>query len=258
MSIVYLHLLKRDMPTKRILATSGGFVPGPVQRSARLGTMLFDALSSTGKTRPRVCLVLTATGDDASYYALLYEAFNAAGCDVTELKLFTQPSADPEERLVGSDLVWVGGGSVANLLTLWDLHHVGVAMRAAWESGTIMSGVSAGSLCWHVGGTTDSFGPILQAVTNGLALVPYGNGVHYDSEAQRRPLLHELVANQTLPSLCFATDDHVGIWYDDLEPTRVVADSEVDAATGPGAYKVEFVNGAVVETRFGVGSRLSD
>jgi peptidase E len=220
--------------------------------------MLLDALAKTGKTRPRVCLVLTATGDDAAYYALLYEAFNSAGCDVTELKLFVQPSAPPEERLVGSDLVWVGGGSVANLLALWELHHVGSAMRAAWESGTIMSGVSAGSLCWHVGGTTDSFGPRLQPVTNGLALVPYGNGVHYDSEAQRRPLLHDLVANHTLPTVCFATDDHVGLWYEDDEPTLVVSDAAVDVATGPAAYKVELVNGAVVETRFGVGSRLSD
>jgi len=246
------------MSTKRILATSGGFVPGPVQRSARLGTMLLDALALTGKTRPRVCLVLTASGDDASYYALLYEAFNAAGCDVTELKLFLQPSANPEERLVGSDLVWVGGGSVANLLSLWDLHHVRDPMRAAWESGTILSGVSAGSLCWHVGGTTDSFGPTLQPVSNGLALVPYGNGVHYDSEAQRRPLLHELVGNHTLPPLCFATDDHVGIWYEDQEPTRVVADSDVDATTGPAAYMVELVNNAVVETRLAVGSYLSN
>ena len=101
--------------------------------------MLLEALASTEASRPRVCLVLTASGDDVRYYALLYEAFNAAGCDVTELKLFPQPSADPVERLGGSDLVWVGGGSVANLLALWDLHGVSPAMRAAWESGVILA-----------------------------------------------------------------------------------------------------------------------
>ncbi len=194
------------MITRRILGTSGGFVPGPVQRSARLGAMLLEALTLTGKTRPRVCLVYTASGDDVMYYAASYDAFNTAGCDVTELKLFLQPSADPEERLTSCDLVWVGGGSVANLLALWRLHGVDQAMAAAWEKGVILGGVSAGSLCWHVGGTTDSFGPTLVPVTNGLGFVPYGNGVHYDSEAQRRPLLHRLVAEGVLP-LSYATDD---------------------------------------------------
>jgi peptidase E len=191
------------------------------------------------------------------YYAMSYEAFNAAGCDVTELKLFTQPSVDPEERLCGSDLVWVGGGSVANLLALWRLHGVDEAMREAWTRGVILSGVSAGSLCWHIGGTTDSFGPTLQPVTNGLALLPYANGVHYDSEAQRRPLLHQLMREQVLPPLAYATDDHVGIWYEGLEATSVVADMVVAQHEGPGAYKVELVNGHVEEARYGVGSNFS-
>ena len=197
--------------TSRILATSGGFVAGPVQQSVRASAMMLDALALTKKTRPRVCLVLTAGGDPSDWYAKYYEAFNVAGCDVTELRLFPQPSSDPEQRLLGSDLVWVGGGSVANLLALWRLHGVDKAMEHAWEHGVILGGVSAGSICWHVGGTTDSFGPELRAVTDGLGLLPYANGVHYDSEAQRRPLMHQLVANGTLPPLAFATDDRVGI-----------------------------------------------
>ncbi len=231
-------------------------MPGPVQRSARLGAMLLEALSLTGKTRPRVCLVYTAAGDDATYYAASYDAFNTAGCDVTELKLFLQPSADPEERLTSCDLVWVGGGSVANLLALWRLHGVDDAMRAAWEKGVVLGGVSAGSLCWHVGGTTDSFGPTLVPVTNGLGLLPYGNGVHYDSEAQRRPLLQRLVAEGVLP-LSYATDDSVGLWYEGTTPTRVVGDRDVAPATGPAAYRVELVNGEVVESRLAVGSSAS-
>src|ERR1700722_16091890 len=156
------------MAIRRILATSGGFVAGPVQQSVRVGQMLLDALALTGASRPRVCLVLTASGDDVRYYAMLYEAFNAVGCDVTELKLFLQPSGDPDERLGGSDLVWVGGGSVANLLALWELPGGGAARGSAWGSGVFMSGVSAGSLCWHSGGTTDSFGMKLEPVTNAL------------------------------------------------------------------------------------------
>jgi peptidase E len=245
------------MTTPRILATSGGYVAGPVQQTARLGTMLLDALARTKKDRPRVCLVMTATGDPWNYYALSYDAFNTAGCDVTELKLFPQPSADPTERLASCDLVWVGGGSVANLLALWRLHGVDDAMREAWSEGVILGGVSAGSLCWHIGGTTDSFGPTLAPVTNGLALLPYANGVHYDSEAQRRPLLHQLLRDEVLPPLAYATDDHVGIWYEGIEATSVVADTAMASDTGPAAYRVELVNGEVVETRYGVGTNFS-
>ena len=104
------------------------------------------------------------------------------------------------------------------------LHGVDHAMREAWEKGVILGGVSAGSLCWHVGGTTDSFGPQLQPVTNGLQLLPYGNGVHYDSEEQRRPLLHQLVRDGVMPELSYATDDHIGLWYVGTELTAVVAD----------------------------------
>jgi peptidase E len=238
------------MTIRRILATSGGFVAGPVQQSVRVGPMLLEALALTGAPRPRICLVLTASGDDAGYYARCYEAFNAAGCDVTELKLFPQPSANPNERLVGCDLVWVGGGSVANLLALWRLHGVDGAMTEAWESGVILSGVSAGSICWHVGGTTDSFGPTLVPVTDGLGLLPYGNGVHYDSEVQRRPLLHRLVREGVLPGVCYATDDGVGIWYEGTEPTRVVSDRDSEAA----AYRIEARNGESTEVRLAPGA----
>lgn len=245
------------MTTPRILATSGGFVPGPVQMSIRLGQMLLDALTLTKKDRPRVCLVNTALGDSDTWYAADYAAFNEAGCDVTELRLFPQPSADPEERLCGSDLVWVGGGSVANLLALWRLHGVDVAMRAAWEQGVILGGVSAGSLCWHDGGTTDSFGQILRPITNALGFLPYANGVHYDHEEQRRPLLHALMKDGTLGPLGFATDDRVGIWYEGVEPTHVVADVAVSPDNGPAAYRVELSHGEIEETRVGVGSRFS-
>jgi peptidase E len=241
------------MTTPRILATSGGFVPGPVQGTARLGKMILGGLAATKKDRPRVCLLETASGDQPEWYSKLYEAFNTAGCDVTELKLFTQPSDDPVERVTSCDFVWVGGGSVANLLVLWRLHGVDTAMREAWESGVILGGVSAGSLCWHVGGTTDSFGPILQPVTNGLGFLPYGNGVHYDAEEQRRPLLQKLMKDGALGPLAFATDNGTGIWYEGTEPTTVVADIDVNPLTGPAAYRVELLDGEITETRVAVG-----
>ena len=192
-------------------------------------------------------------GDDRSRYAMGFEAFNVAGCDVTQLTVFPQPSDDPEALLTSCDLVWVGGGSVVNLLALWRIHGIDSAMEAAWEQGVILGGVSAGSICWHSGGTTDSFGPELKAVSNGLGLLPYANGVHYDSEAQRRPLLHELVGNGTLFDVAYATDDRTGILYEGTDAVAVLTDVSVDTQTGPAAYLVERTGSSVVETRLAPG-----
>lgn len=139
--------------------------------------------------------------------------------------------------------MWVGGGSVAGLLALWDLHGLGPLLRECWQAGVVLGGVSAGSICWHMGGTTDSFGPALRPVTNGLALLPYSNGVHYDSEPQRRPLFQRLIADGSLPA-GYATDDGVGLHYRGTELVEAVAD-RLDAR----AYHVEKgPDGTAVET----------
>lgn len=228
-----------------ILATSGGLGPG---RRTRLefGPLLHFAieLACVGGRAPRVCYLGTAGGDQNWYATLFADAGRVAGVEVLRLDLFPMPSAaDPAELLGDADVVWVGGGSVANLLALWRLHELESAFRSAWESGVVLAGVSAGSLCWHVGGTTDSFGPELRPVTNGLGLLPYANGVHYDSEEQRRPLLQRLVADGTLPQ-AYATDDGVGLLYRDTELVEAV--SEVP---GKGAYLVTAVGGVAREQR---------
>ena len=238
--------------TPRIMATSGGFIGADLWNVRRPGKTVQEMLRLTGKDRPKICFIMTATGDDAMYLKMMYDAATSYGLDATHLELFTQPNAPIDERILGSDVIWVGGGSVANLLAVWRVHRLDVVLRQAWEDGVTLGGVSAGSLCWHVGGTTDSFGATLQPITNGLALLPYGNGVHYDSEEQRRPLLHSLVADGTLP-LSYATDDYVGILYEGIEPVQVVVDKEFDPETGPAAYRVELVDGAVVETRLAPG-----
>lgn len=174
-----------------------------------------------------------------------------SGCDVTHLQLFTQPNAPVREHILKSDVIWVGGGSVANLLALWKLHEVDVALREAYETGVILGGVSAGSICWHQGGPTDSFGPELQTVSNGLGFLPFGNAVHFDSEAQRRPLAHKLIQNETFKTI-YATDDGVGILYENEVPVEVISDKP-NISGGPAAYIIEKTEGAVLETRLDVG-----
>jgi peptidase E len=151
---------------------------------------------------------------------------------------------DVRAHLLAQDVIWVGGGSVANLLAVWRVHGLDDVLAECWGAGVVLGGVSAGSLCWHVGGTTDSYGPELRPVTNGLALIPTSNGVHYDSEEQRRPLYHRLVADGTLPG-GHATDDGVGLVYRGTELVEAVADRPDKAA-----YRVERgPDGTAVETR---------
>jgi len=216
-----------DAPT--ILATSGGIVPGRRLRwefSALTGFAI--ELSGVSGRPPRVCFVATAQGDNPAVLHNLYAAAQQRGFAASHLALFPMPNVDDiTALLLDQDVIWVCGGSVAGLLAIWRMHGVDAAMRTAWQAGVVLTGISAGSICWHLGGTTDSFGPDLRPVTNGLGLVPFANGVHYDSELQRRPLFHQLVAAGVLPA-GYATDDGAGVLY--RGPDFVQAVSEQDGA----------------------------
>ncbi|MCI2416925.1 peptidase E [Saccharopolyspora sp. K220] len=222
-----------DVPT--ILATSGGFRAsarlqwevGPLTRYA------VDLAGATGRA-PRVCFLATACGDDNRVIATFYDNAWREGWAASHLALFPRPNvSDLREHLLAQDLLWVWGGSVAGLLAMWRLHGLDTVIREAWQAGVVLTGVSAGSICWHVGGTTDSFGPALQPVTNGLGLLPWSNGVHYDSEPERRPLFQSLVASGALPP-GYATDDGVGLLYRGTELVEALAEHN-----NVGAYQVE-------------------
>ena len=218
-----------DAPT--ILATSGGLRRGE-RTMLSFGPLLLHLieLAGTSGRAPVLGHLGTAGGDDRAFHALLGEAAEAAGVQIRHCNLFPMPpSADLADYLGSCDAIWVGGGSVANLLALWRLHGVDGVLHACWQAGIPLGGVSAGSLCWHVGGTTDSFGPELSPVTNGLAFLPYANGVHYDSEERRRPLLQRLVADRTLPP-AYATDDGVGLLYRGSALAEVLAERPGAAA----------------------------
>ncbi|MDF8264982.1 Type 1 glutamine amidotransferase-like domain-containing protein [Luteipulveratus flavus] len=236
-----------EQPT--ILATSGGLKEGrhTFWELSALSTYAVDLAGVSGRA-PKVCFLATALGDNEAVLARLHDAARVAGWQSSHVQLFPMPNVpDVRAHLLEQDVVWVMGGSVAGLLAMWQLHGVGEAMRAAWEAGVVLTGVSAGSICWHVGGTTDSFGPDLRPVTNGLALLPYSNGVHYDAEEQRRPLFESLIADGTLPS-GYATDNGVGLVYRGTELVEAV--SEID---GKGAFFVErAADGTATETRLDV------
>lgn len=216
-----------------ILATSAGFLPHPRLRFG-FGPMMAFAVElsqehgSRADGPPRICSIGTASGDDKSFQRDMEEAAREAGYVLHHLSLFSQPNVeDIEDYLRGFDVVWVNGGSVVNLLAVWRAHGLPEILDRLWQDGVVLAGISAGSLCWFEGGVTDSFGPELRPVTNGLGFLPGANGVHMDSEDRRRPLLHELVAAGTLgTALC--TDDGTGLLFRGTELVEAVA--EVDGA----------------------------
>lgn len=229
-----------DEPT--ILATSGGLKDGRRIRY-EFSALTDHAVDLTGVSgrAPRVCFLATAQGDNPAVVFNLYSAAQERGFQASHVSLVPMPNVeDVTAHFLGSDVVWVCGGSVAALLALWRLHEVDVALAAAWQAGVVLTGVSAGSICWHVGGTTDSYGPSLRPVTDGLGLVPYSNGVHYDSEAERRPLFHRLVREKTIPP-GYATDDGVGVVYRGRSFAGAVAENR-----SGGAYFVECGSEGVV------------
>src|SRR5690606_2628012 len=171
----------KQMPiTPTILATSGGFEHDARGLLVPSG-LVKKALELSGAERPKLCFIGTASGDATDYIQLTYAAFAGWPVDVSHLALFPMPNVDDiRAHIMAQDVVWVGGGSVAGLLVMWRLHGLDDVMREAWHEGVVLAGVSARSICWHTGGPTDSFGPQLRGIPNGLGLVPFGNGVHYD------------------------------------------------------------------------------
>ena len=186
--------------------------------------LLAFAARLSGRQAPKICLINTASADDPGGYLRMYQMLSAMPGRVTHLQLFPMPNvAEPSDLLMDQDIIFVGGGSVANMLAVWRVHGLDQVMRRAWEAGIILTGVSAGAICWFSGGTTDSFGPDLRPFTNGLGLLAPSYCPHYDSEERRRPLYQALVAAGTLPA-GIACDDGAAAHFAEDSLAEIVAD----------------------------------
>jgi peptidase E len=198
------------------------------------------ALGLTGKREPRICVLNTAAGDDPRWAMLMYDRLAGHPARLSHLALFPMPNvADPADLLLSQDVIFVGGGSVANMLAVWRVHELDRIMRKAWDAGIVLAGSSAGGICWFEGGTTDSFGRELRPFTDGLGLLSGSFCPHYNSEPGRRPLYHQLISEGTLPG-GIACDDGVGVHFVDETLTEALADRP-----GSSAYRV---SAGVVET----------
>jgi dipeptidase E len=194
----------------------GGFLAG--RRDPALDRLV---LHLTGRPFPRICLLPTAGGDSESQIRRLHETFADELCEPSDVSLF-RLGRNPiplRERLLAQDAIYVGGGSLVNLLAIWRAPGVDEILHEAWRAGVVLAGPSAGSMCWFRWGVTTSSGE--PAPTRGLGFLPGSNSVHHDSEPARLPVYRGAIRSGAMPP-GWAVDDGAALLFRGIGLVEVV------------------------------------
>lgn len=226
----------------QIIALGGGGFSMEPENLALDCYILNQARAST----PNVCFVPTASGDSDNYVRRFYESFSTLDCAPTHLSFFHSPREDLESFVMQQDVIYVGGGNTRNLLAIWREWGLDQILRSALEQGTVLSGISAGSICWFEEGVTDSMTPIGStelASIPCLGFLPNSNCPHYDGESYRRPEYHRLLRAREIGN-GWAADDGVGLHFVD-GVLKTVISSRPNAC----AYWVERTGNEVQEDK---------
>jgi peptidase E len=199
-------------------------------------------LSLAASREPRILFLPTASGDPNGQIAAFRSTFGARACHARHLSLFRleQDPHDLRALIIAQDIIYVGGGSMRNLLAIWREHGLDAIMREAWESGVLLAGISAGAMCWFAHGITRSTGRPEPAPA--LGFLPGSLSVHYDGDPIRRPAYLDAVERGAIPG-GYGADDGVGLLFEDTELVRMVA-----SRPGTHAYRVQRQAGEGVET----------
>ena len=200
---------------------------------------LIDAysLSFTGKSQPKVCFLPTASGDAEGYIENFYAHFNALTPHTSHLSLTRYNQPKLHQHLLEQDLIYVGGGNSFQMLLVWRVHDVDKTLKKAWEQGCVLTGLSAGSICWFNGSITDSWGHPYQLLDDGLGLLPGSHCPHYDAEPERPAIYENFIAQGTLPA-GIAIDDHCAVRYQGTDRAEIVC-----AQPGHQAYAITQIGG---------------
>lgn len=219
--------------TRKILIAGGGFGEAFIRYMASL----------TGKARPRLCYLPTASADRPDGIITWFR-----NCAPLNVAPFVQESfigsyrqtQGWDEVLLSMDGIVASGGNTLNQQAIWKAQGIDVVLKEAWDRGVVLGGASAGSLCWFEEGTTDSRPKELTTVQC-LGFLKGSHSPHYDREAPRRPLYQKLIGSGAMKP-GYACDNDAGVYFEDNEVKRVVhtrADAKV--------YYVSVVGGRVVE-----------
>jgi dipeptidase E len=192
--------------------------------------------------KPRVCLIPTASGDSEDYIERFYRSFGKLDTTPSHLSLFGLTVRDIRSFLLEQDVIHVGGGNTLNMLLIWRERGIDRILWEAAENGTILCGVSAGSICWFQSGVSDSLAAQAFLPLQCLGWLPGSNCPHYDSEINRRPVYRDLIAKGALPS-GYAADDGVGMHFIGTRLAHIVS-----SRAAARAYEVRVSGPEVIET----------
>ena len=196
-------------------------------------------IRQSGSENARIAFVPTASGEPDHYMSSFYAAFLKLNCRPSVLTFFKR-TPDLRSFLLSQDIIYVGGGNTKSLLAVWHDWGVPEILREAWQSGIVLTGVSAGAICWFEQGLTDSFSDELRPLAC-LGILPGSCCPHYDGEAQRRPSYHRLIASGEI-SAGVAIEDWTGVHFKGTEIHKVITSKR-----GARAYSVRAVYGSVQE-----------
>lgn len=200
-------------------------------------------LSLAGRREPRILFLPTASGDPAAQILAFRDRYGGRHCVAEHLSLFRLHGRDIslEETILGQDVIYVGGGSMRNLLAIWRAHGLDELLVEAYRRGVVLAGLSAGAMCWFEGGVTKSSGP--PEPIAGLGLLKGSMSVHADGEPDRLPIYLECVRTGLLPG-GWAVDDGVGLLFRGGRFERAVS-----SRPGAAALRADSVEGEWVRRR---------
>ncbi len=199
-------------------------------------------LKLSGKNYPRICFLPTATGDNDSYIVRFYSIFTQLNCIPSHVEFFKR-TTDIKNHIMKQDIVFVGGGNTKSMLAIWNDWGMSELLNHAYNNGVIMSGVSAGAICWFTSGITDSW-------DNDLRMLPcldFISGTccpHYDEEPSRIPFVRKLLNEQKLTN-CFSIEGGAAMHFIDGKPYQNVSFQD-----NKNTYNVYLSNNAIVEKPF--------
>ena len=202
----------------------------------------------TGKANPKISFLPTATADDEGYVSRWYEACNGLDIEPHVLRVWINSIDEQrswEDQILPMDAIIVGGGNTLNMLAIWEAQGITKLLKQAYDNGTVMTGGSAGSLCWFNAGTTDSR-PKKYSIVDCLGFLKYSHCPHYHSEASRIPLYHENIKTGKLTE-GYACDDRSAVHFVNGEFKKAVSLDDKN-----NSYFVSLKEGEVVEEKLPV------
>lgn len=206
--------------------------------------LLDDFVLSLARAKePRILFLPTASGDTTAQINAFKARFAHRTCAPEHVSLFRlrETTRSLQEIVFEQDIVYVGGGSMRNLLAIWQAHGLDKLLLEAWEAGIVLAGLSAGAMCWFQAGVTRSSGP--PETLAGLGLLEGSLTVHADGEPERLPVWLANVRSGALPG-GWALDDGVGLLFRGKRLDRVVS-----SRPGAGAQRVDAIEGELVRNR---------